>query len=103
MEQALQSIGGSVYQEPPKGSMQGNDDVTLSRTRASRIPCRCKACALRGDDSCWLGRSRCAGCFASQAEFAMRFGLALDTLQSWEQRCNQPYPAARLLLKVIEL
>jgi hypothetical protein len=33
----------------------------------------------------------------------MRFGLALDTLQNWEQRCNQPDPAARLLLKVIEL
>jgi DNA-binding transcriptional regulator YiaG len=39
----------------------------------------------------------------SQAEFAMRFGLELDTLQNWEQGRNQPDPAARLLLKVIEL
>jgi len=39
----------------------------------------------------------------SQAEFAIRFGLELDTLQNWEQGRNQPDPAARLLLKVIEL
>jgi len=39
----------------------------------------------------------------SQAEFALRFGLELDTLQNWEQGRNQPDPAARLLLKVIEL
>jgi DNA-binding transcriptional regulator YiaG len=39
----------------------------------------------------------------SQAEFAVRFGLELDTLQNWEQGRNQPDPAARLLLKVIEL
>ena len=39
----------------------------------------------------------------SQTEFAIRFGLELDTLQNWEQGRNQPDPAARLLLKVIEL
>jgi DNA-binding transcriptional regulator YiaG len=38
----------------------------------------------------------------SQSEFAIRFGLELDTVRNWEQGRNQPDPAARLLLKVIE-
>lgn len=38
----------------------------------------------------------------TQAEFAIRFGLELDTVQSWEQGRNPPDPAARVLLKVIE-
>jgi hypothetical protein len=33
----------------------------------------------------------------------MRFGLALDTLQNWKQRCNPPYPAAWFAAEVIEL
>ncbi len=39
----------------------------------------------------------------SQSDFAMRFGLELDTLQNWEQGRNQLDPTARLLLKIIEL
>ncbi len=39
----------------------------------------------------------------SQSEFAMRFGLELDTLRNWEQGRDEPGPAARVLLKVIEL
>jgi DNA-binding transcriptional regulator YiaG len=39
----------------------------------------------------------------SQAEFATRFGLELDTLRNWEQGRNQPDAPARLLLKIIEL
>jgi len=38
----------------------------------------------------------------TQAEFAIRFGLELDTAQNWEQGRNSPDPAARVLLKVIE-
>ena len=38
----------------------------------------------------------------SQAEFAIRFGLELDTIQNWEQGRNRPDPAATILLKVIE-
>jgi DNA-binding XRE family transcriptional regulator len=38
----------------------------------------------------------------SQSEFAIRFGLELDTVRNWEQGRNQPDPAARLLLKIIE-
>lgn len=38
----------------------------------------------------------------SQAEFALRFGLELDTLRNWEQGRNRPDPAACILLKVIE-
>lgn len=37
----------------------------------------------------------------SQAEFAMRFGLELDTLQNWEQGRSRPDPAANVLLRVI--
>ena len=38
----------------------------------------------------------------SQSEFAMRFGLELDTVQNWEQGRYAPDPAARVLLRVIE-
>lgn len=38
----------------------------------------------------------------SQAEFAIRFCLELDTVQNWEQGRSQPDPAASLLLRVIE-
>ena len=38
----------------------------------------------------------------TQAEFAIRFGLELDAVQSWEQGHQRPDPAARVLLKVIE-
>ena len=38
----------------------------------------------------------------SQSEFALRFGLEVDTVRNWEQGRYQPDPAARLLLKVIE-
>ena len=38
----------------------------------------------------------------SQAEFAMRFGFELDTIQNWEQGRNNPDSAAQILLKVIE-
>ena len=38
----------------------------------------------------------------SQADFATRFGLELDTVQNWEQGRNRPDPAAMILLKVIE-
>lgn len=39
----------------------------------------------------------------SQAEFAARFGIDLDTLQNWEQGRNRPDRTARILLRVIEL
>lgn len=39
----------------------------------------------------------------SQAEFAARFGLELDTIQNWEQGRYKPDPAAQLLLKIIEM
>jgi DNA-binding transcriptional regulator YiaG len=39
----------------------------------------------------------------SQSEFALRFCLEVDTVRNWEQGRNQPDPAARLLLKVIEI
>lgn len=38
----------------------------------------------------------------SQAEFATRFGIALDTLQNWEQGRNRPEPAMHLLLTIIK-
>ena len=38
----------------------------------------------------------------SQAEFAMRFGFELDTIQNWEQGRNAPDAPAQILLKVIE-
>jgi DNA-binding transcriptional regulator YiaG len=38
----------------------------------------------------------------SQAEFAIRFGFALDTVQNWEQGRNRPDAPTQLLLKVIE-
>ena len=38
----------------------------------------------------------------SQAEFAVRFGLELDTVQNWEQQRYSPDPAAQVLLTVIE-
>jgi DNA-binding transcriptional regulator YiaG len=38
----------------------------------------------------------------SQAEFAIRFGFEIDTIQNWEQGRNVPDQAAQLLLKVIE-
>jgi DNA-binding transcriptional regulator YiaG len=38
----------------------------------------------------------------SQAEFSIRFGLELDTIQNWEQGRYRPDPAAQLLLSVIE-
>jgi DNA-binding transcriptional regulator YiaG len=37
----------------------------------------------------------------SQAEFALRFGFELDTIQNWEQGRNKPDTAAQLLLKII--
>jgi DNA-binding transcriptional regulator YiaG len=38
----------------------------------------------------------------TQAEFADRFLLNIDTIRNWEQGRNAPDPSARLLLKVIE-
>jgi DNA-binding transcriptional regulator YiaG len=38
----------------------------------------------------------------SQAEFCIRFGLELDTVQNWEQGRYRPDPAAQILLSVIE-
>ncbi len=38
----------------------------------------------------------------TQAEFADRFLLNIDTIRNWEQGRNEPDPSARLLLKVIE-
>jgi DNA-binding XRE family transcriptional regulator len=37
----------------------------------------------------------------TQAEFATRFGLELDTVRNWEQGRNKLDPSTRLLLKVI--
>jgi DNA-binding transcriptional regulator YiaG len=38
----------------------------------------------------------------SQAEFALSFGLELDTVRNWEQGRNRPDPAMRVLLAIIE-
>ena len=38
----------------------------------------------------------------SQAEFALRFCLELDTVQNWEQGRYRPDPAAQLLLGIID-
>jgi DNA-binding transcriptional regulator YiaG len=38
----------------------------------------------------------------SQAEFAVRFGFEIDTVQNWEQGRNAPDQATQLLLRVIE-
>jgi DNA-binding transcriptional regulator YiaG len=38
----------------------------------------------------------------SQAEFALRFGLELATVQNWEQGRYRPDPAAQLALKLID-
>jgi DNA-binding transcriptional regulator YiaG len=38
----------------------------------------------------------------SQAEFSIRFGLELDTVQNWEQGRTRPDPAGRTLLGLIE-
>jgi DNA-binding transcriptional regulator YiaG len=38
----------------------------------------------------------------SQAEFAVRFGFEIDTVQNWEQGRNTPDQATQLLLRVIE-
>ena len=38
----------------------------------------------------------------SQSEFALRFGLELDTVRNWEQGRNTPDAATQILLKVIE-
>jgi DNA-binding transcriptional regulator YiaG len=42
------------------------------------------------------------GLSLSQGEFAIRFGLELDTIQNWEQNRNKPDPAAKLLLGIIQ-
>ena len=39
----------------------------------------------------------------SQAEFAARFGLELDTIQNWEQGRYKPDLAAQLLLRIIQM
>jgi DNA-binding transcriptional regulator YiaG len=38
----------------------------------------------------------------SQAEFALRYGMELDTLRNWEQGRSKPDAAMRLLFKLIE-
>jgi DNA-binding transcriptional regulator YiaG len=38
----------------------------------------------------------------SQAEFSIRFGLELDTVQNWEQGRTRPDPAGQILLGLIE-
>jgi DNA-binding transcriptional regulator YiaG len=38
----------------------------------------------------------------SQADFALRFGLEVDTVRNWEQGRNTPDQSTRLLLKIIE-
>ncbi|MBJ7414230.1 MAG: helix-turn-helix domain-containing protein, partial [Niveispirillum sp.] len=38
----------------------------------------------------------------TQASFAARFGLELDSVRNWEQGRYSPDPIARTLLKVIE-
>jgi putative transcriptional regulator len=38
----------------------------------------------------------------SQSEFASRFGIALGTLQDWEQQRKRPEGPARVLLLVID-
>jgi len=38
----------------------------------------------------------------SQAEFALRFGFEIDTLQNWEQGRYGPDQATQLLLQIIE-
>ena len=38
----------------------------------------------------------------SQAQFAARFGFALDAVQNWEQGRRQPEASARAFLRVIE-
>jgi len=38
----------------------------------------------------------------SQADFALQFGLEVDTIRNWEQGRNAPDPSARLLLKIID-
>ena len=38
----------------------------------------------------------------SQAEFAVRFGFEVDTIQNWEQGRNKPDGAALLLLRIID-
>jgi DNA-binding XRE family transcriptional regulator len=38
----------------------------------------------------------------SQAEFSIRFGFELDTVQNWEQGRTRPDPAGRTLLGLIE-
>jgi putative transcriptional regulator len=38
----------------------------------------------------------------SQAEFALRFGFTLSSIQNWEQGYRQPQGPARVLLRVIE-
>ena len=38
----------------------------------------------------------------SQAEFAIRFGFEIDTVQNWEQGRRQPTGPAKVLLRVAE-
>ncbi|MER2251995.1 hypothetical protein ABS772_18920 [Methylorubrum podarium] len=38
----------------------------------------------------------------SQADFAVRFGFELDTVQNWDQGRHVPDPATRVLLAVID-
>jgi DNA-binding transcriptional regulator YiaG len=38
----------------------------------------------------------------SQAEFAMRYAIEIDTLQNWEQGRNKPDQALQLMFKMIE-
>jgi DNA-binding transcriptional regulator YiaG len=38
----------------------------------------------------------------SQADFALHFGLEVDTIRNWEQRRNIPDQSTRLLLKIID-
>jgi hypothetical protein len=78
-------------------------NMSCSRTRASRIPRRYKACfaplsaasrlmsslhrvprldpRFRGDDTCWLGPSRCSSCFEAPPNSFVSFQKGSDEAQ----------------------
>jgi putative transcriptional regulator len=57
---------------------------------------------INGDPDAIYAKSIRARCKLTQAEFAARIGVPLETVRNWEQGKRSPRGPARALLKVID-